>query len=195
MDFTHLVTKYSAQIYAHGASPELQKAFLDSLSPGQVFSKISIIEIFKKLNCKYNRALFVGQWHGMLPHMFFQEGLIKTGFGIELSERWSSISYNINSDWDWTSIQGDVNTATVWNGIQPDLVVNTSSEHMSFDWLEFVSPGTTVLLQSTNFEIPEHTHRVFSLNELIKKANFSSNIVSTENDYGIYKRFTLLGKK
>ena len=195
MDFIDLVTKYSTQIYAHGAKPELQKAFLDSLSPGQIFSKLGVLDVFSKQNSKFDRALFVGQWHGLLPHMMFQKGLIQAAVGVELSETWSSISYHINKQWDWKSIQGNINDAQVWSNLSPELVVNTSSEHMTFDWLQFVPAGTHVLLQSTNFQIPEHCYAVASIDELIEKSKLSQILETVEQDFKIYKRFTVLGIK
>lgn len=195
MDFISLVTKYSTQIYAHGANPQLQKAFLDSLSPGQIYSKLKAIEVLEQHKLKFDRALFIGQWHGLLPHMMHESGLINSAVGIELSETWSSISHHVNKGWNWTSTQGNINDPEVWRDQRPELVVNTSSEHMSFEWMQFVPDDTVVLLQSSNYQILEHCNTVNSLNELIEKSKLSKVIESKEQDFEVYKRFTVLGKK
>ncbi len=195
MDFIQLIAKYSTQIYAHGAKPELQKAFLDSLSPGQVYSKLEIIKLFQRQNLKFDHVLFIGQWHGLLPNMMYQSGLINSGVGIELSKTWSSISHHVNNEWDWLSIQGNINDPEIWRDQKPELVVNTSSEHMSFDWLQYVPTGTFVVLQSTDYQIPEHCNSVSSLDELIERAHLTEVIATTKQEFDIYRRFTLLGKK
>lgn len=195
MDFIQLVTKYATQIFAHGAKPDLQKAFLDSLSPGQVYSKLGALEIIKDINLKFNHALFIGQWHGLLPNMMFQSDLIQSAVGIEISETWSSISHHINKDWNWTSIAGNIHDPDIWQNQMPDLIVNTSSEHMSFDWMQFVRPGTYVLLQSTNYNIPEHCNIVHSLDEFIERTKMSELIATKEQGFKVYNRYTIFGKK
>lgn len=199
MNFIDLIARYSQQIYAHGAFPELQKAFLDSLSPGQLYSKLAAVEILgnyiEHQNLKLEYALFVGQWHGLLPFMMHQKKLISSGIGIELSETWSEISRQINKDWNWKSIHGDINDPKVWKEQRPNLVVNTSSEHMSFEWLDHVIPGTLILLQSTDYQISEHCNTVNSLDELIQRSNLSKVIKTNEKNFQVYKRFTILGKK
>lgn len=195
MDFIKIITKYAKQIYAQGAGPDLQRAFLDSLTEGQLYSKLAVVEMLKKTDLKFQSALFVGQWHGLLPLMLHQSGLVESGIGIEISPVWTDISREINSEWNWKSIQGNISEQNVWKNYAPDLVVNTSSEHMTNDWMDYVSEGTFMILQSTDYQISEHCNTVESLDQLIERAKLTEVIGRQEQDFKIYRRFTIFGKK
>ena len=192
--------RFSDQIYAHKRSEELLNAFLDSNSRGQIQSKMLALDALEKNNIKVNNALFIGQWHGLLPFFCFRQGIINSAVGIEISQIWSQISQKINSDWDWTSHCADATKPEIWQrlasqGLKFDLVINTSSEHMSFEWLDFLPPGQLVLIQSSNYDIEQHSHKVKSIEELLEKTTLSQVVFQNVLSFKNYNRFSLLGKK
>lgn len=93
----------------------------------------------------------------LLPLIMYSEGILKQGIGIELSPMWSEFSNELNKYWNFKSICQDIKDYSYPADI--DLVVNTSCEHMSDNWLNAVPKGSAVVLQSTNFEHFEHINR------------------------------------
>lgn len=188
------ISKYVDQFYNYTIDQELAfKTLRDSLSSGQVSSKMKIIEASKKLNLKSELAVFVGHWHGLLPLMMKNESVISQAIGVEKSELWSKFSNELNQGWDWQSYNQDIQNYTYPN--HADLVVNTSCEHMPESWLEAVPKGCRVLLQSTNYEHPEHMNRKESLEDFKKSLKALEIQFEETLDCGIYLRFTVFGIK
>ena len=52
-----------------------------------------------------------------------------------------------------------------------------------------------VLLQSTNYNIPEHCNIVHSLDEFIERTKMSELIATKEQGFKVYNRYTIFGKK
>lgn len=189
------ICRFSNEIYAHGATPILQKAFLDSLSTGQIFSKFKVLEILTDYSLRFESAIFIGQWNGLLPYLLHLENIFQKAEGIEISDLWALISSRVNCDWHWQSIVGDACEKRVWLNKKTDLVINTATEHMSYKWLDCVEKDTHVLIQSTDYEIDEHVNRVATLDDLIKSTHLSKIIITAEQNFGWYKRFTIFGIK
>jgi len=183
----------------------------DSLSEGQLQSKLYLLDCLRsQFQTPFKKAAFIGHWHGLLPLLFFEFGIIESAIGVELSTDWSSWSHRLNGHWNWKSTVAD---AAQFDFTDCDLIVNTSCEHMSYDWLSQVPAGCVLALQSTDYQIPEHANCVESVDEF--KENIlrhisnpqqnnlksdSSSIYSSpitflsefEQKYEIYKRFTLI---
>lgn len=162
------------------------------------------------LTRKFKKAAFIGHWHGLLPLLFFEFGIIESAIGVELSTDWSSWSHRLNGHWNWKSTVAD---AAQFDFTDCDLIVNTSCEHMSYDWLSQVPAGCVLALQSTDYQIPEHANCVESVDEFKenilrhisnpqqnnlksdRSSIYSSPITflsEFEQKYEIYKRFTLI---
>lgn len=188
------ISKYVDQFYHFQIDQDLAfKTLRDSLSSGQVFSKMKIIEACKKNDLKSELAVFVGHWHGLLPLMMKNENVISQAIGVEKSELWSKFSNELNVGWNWKSYHQDVQDYIY--PINTDLVVNTSCEHMTDTWLAAVPKGCRVLLQSTNYEHPEHVNRKESLLDFKKSLDSLEIQFEDTLDCGIYLRFTVFGIK
>lgn len=200
----------------------------DSLSEGQLQSKLHLLDGVRRfclesntsdfsprassqstpsekkafpLPKKFKKAAFIGHWHGLLPLMFYEFGLIESGIGVELSSEWSQWSKKLNDHWNWQSFVSD---AASFDYTDCDLIVNTSCEHMSYDWLAKIpTAGCMLVLQSTDYDIPEHINRVESVDQLESHLlNFFAHraadpkfeiLFRSTRPYEIYKRFTLIG--
>lgn len=168
----------------------------DSLSEGQLQSKLHLLDCMRsQFKTPFKKAAFIGHWHGLFPLMFYEFGLIESAIGVELSEKWSSWSHQLNGHWSWQSIVAD---AAEFDFTGCDLIVNTSCEHMSYNWLSRVPAGCVLALQSTDYQIPEHVNCVQSLGQFKEKVleyykNSSVELTTTsENQHEIYKRFTVI---
>jgi hypothetical protein len=140
------------------------------LTYSQLHSKIGALKHLSALS-NYH-SIFMGQWHGMLPHMLHEHGIINSAIGIELDHFWANFSEKLNYDWDFKSIIADVTRCNAWeeNVTSNILIVNTSSEHMNYDWLNFKkSDSGYVYLQSTDFEIDTHINTVTSTDPLVQE--------------------------
>lgn len=195
--YAEVVARMAETLYFEDAEKDHFFAFRDACSRGQSLSKIALAEILSNRNLHFKKGLFLGHWHGLLPLLLNKMGLVDQGVGIELSKYWSRFSGNINRDWKWHSFEKDATLLEdgFFQTENFDLVVNTSSEHMNFNWLTYIPKGTTVLAQANNYDIPEHSHRQGSVEEFIENLNLSQTEYFGEQEFGIYKRFTVLGKK
>jgi hypothetical protein len=79
-----------------------------------------------------------------------------------------------------------------------DVVINTSFEHITQDqyetWLKGINKDSLIVLQSNNYEIPEHVRIAKDL-EIFKVQSQLNVLYSGELDLPLYKRFMIIGKK
>ena len=154
-------------------------------------SKLSAVKLIQPFVEKVD-AFFIGHWHGMLPMLFYEHGIIESATGIELDPFWVEFSNKLNYYWDWKSSIGDANTFTF---PKTKLIVNTSCEHMSYAWMDSIIKGTIVCAQSTDYQHPTHINTVDSLDEFLEKWSDFSIIASNSNKYDVYSRFTIIAIK
>lgn len=165
----------------------------DGLSTGQIKSKIRALEIIGPY--RFSRAVFIGHWHGMLPRLFYDFGIIQEGIGIELDPFWCDFSRLVNYDWFFLSFVGDANlTLNEYCG-DINLIVNTSCEHMYWDWLDSVPKNSALLLQGTNMPASDHINPIHSLDDLQSIAHrlnrdiIKSDVLALHDNWS---RFTVL---
>lgn len=188
------VSFFVDQFYRYPFNQELALQTLrDSLSTGQMRSKNQIINICTNLNLKSDRALFIGHWHSLLPLMMYNSGFLSEAIGVEKSDLWSDFSNYLNRDWRWKSDHQDIQQFKYPEHV--DLVVNTSCEHMSNEWLSSVPRGCRVILQSTNYEHPEHINRKVDLEDFKKSLEMIDIQYEDVLDCDVYSRFTIVGLK
>ncbi len=169
------------------------KTLRDSLSTGQIQSKLRIIKLCHELNIKSKKSVFIGHWHGLLPLMMKNEIFLETAIGIEKSATWSEFSNSLNNSWHWKSYCSDIHDYKI--EIDTDLVVNTSCEHMDNRWLSGIPKGCYVILQSTDFEHEEHANTHPNIDSFSSSLQGINIIVADTLDCKIYKRFTIFGQK
>ena len=163
----------------------------DSLSLGQLRSKLEALRLVQNTKLKFDSALFLAHWHGLFPRMLKNFDLIKRADGFELDAKWVNFSNLFNAGWSWKSTQQDARTA---EQEKYDLVVNTSCEHMDNSWTKKILADTYVLAQTTNYAHESHVNTCSDLQEFKNKLNFSNIIEATETDCEIYTRYTVLAK-
>ena len=80
-----------------------------------------------------------------------------------------------------------------------DVVINTSCEHITQDqyelWLSGLPQNSLIVLQSNNYNIPEHIRIAQDLEEFKKQSELGTILFAGELDLPMYKRFMLIGKK
>ena len=160
----------------------------------------SIYEILKaadtlRLQGMSTKTLYIGSWMGFKTKLFSEYyGLNITE--LELDERCKAVSEIWNSDnknYDG-HIQGDATQLDKEFYKDFKTVINPSCEHMSDDWYYNIPDGTFMILQSNDFDIPQHTNIVKNIEEMKKKYKMK-DIYSCTLQCTVYQRFTLAGIK
>jgi len=160
----------------------------------------SIYEILKatdtlRLQGMPTKTLYIGSWMGFKTKLFSEYyGLNITE--VELDERCKAVSEIWNSDnknYDG-HIQGDATQLDKEFYKDFKTVINPSCEHMSDDWYYNIPDGTFMILQSNDFDIPQHTNIVKNIQEMKEKYKMT-DIYSCTLQCTVYQRFTLAGIK
>lgn len=172
---------------------------LDAFWKGQLRSKEWLIDHLCEHVQSASSVDIHGGWVGVLASMIFQSNLSITKIrSIDIDPSCESIAIMMNKKEEmegrFTAITADMcNTRS-----DADIIINTSCEHISqndYDlWLND-SPETSLLvLQSNNYNIPEHIRIAESLEDFIHQSNITSILYAGELELPLYKRFMIIGK-
>jgi hypothetical protein len=186
------ITRYVSNYYRYELTEDLATALRDSLSRGQLMSKISLIQLASNHISIDDEAFFIGHWHGLLPLLFHDYGLIKSATGIEKDSFWVTFSNQLNSHWKWNSIFAN---ADIFEFPKYKTIINTSCEHMSDNWIKFVPKDALVCVQSTDFIHTDHCNTVKSLDEFLEKWKDFSILETASEKYDVYSRFSVIARK
>ena len=160
----------------------------------------SIYEILKaadtlRLQGMPTKTLYIGSWMGFKTKLFSEYyGLNITE--VELDKRCKAVSEIWNSDnknYDG-HIQGDATKLNKEFYEDFKTVINPSCEHMNDEWYYNIPDGTFMILQSNDFDIPQHTNIVKNIQEMKNKYKMR-DIYSCTLQCTVYQRFTLAGIK
>jgi len=167
----------------------------DAFHSNQIISKKQAAIAFKHLPKQTRNVLYIGSWIGFLTHYICDNYPDTSVTELDLDERCKPISKRFNQQFSnyIESYTGDVFDFDKF--VDYDTVINLSCEHMSTDWFDLIPDGTDVVLQSNNFEIPQHTNTCKTLKEMCCKYPLSTVYYIDEIELNVYSRFTLAGKK
>lgn len=141
----------------------------DAWSYGQLLSKIAALKHLRTLQNMHTIAL--GQWHGLLPYMLQKFGISDTVVGIEIDQFWHDFCIQLQLK-NYSGYCTDATDPQNWQQhLQPDsnLILNTSCEHMSWQWLDFDRSSSCgyIYAQGNDYVIPEHTNVCSTLDEFV----------------------------
>lgn len=183
------------KLYHHGSF------FLTTVfSKGQVSSKIWLSEILNKFSHTYKNIVLIGGW--MTHHsLYLKDITYEKLYSVDPDENINDLARSFNptvyiSNNDVIDII-DHDGSFNFNGdmIVPDLVINTSAEHMSSDWLDMIKPETSVLIQSNDHDIKEHVNYCLHLRDFLEKYKLTKILYRGELQLPKFKRFCIFGKK
>ena len=79
-----------------------------------------------------------------------------------------------------------------------DVIINTSCEHITQDqydlWLSGMPHNSLLVVQSNNYNIPEHIRLAESLDEFKEQSGLNV-LWAGELELPLYKRFMIIGKQ
>lgn len=205
--------------------PNTAGVFADAMSIGQIKSKKWLIEELKMCvgsgtELDLGRVYILAGWYGTLAYLLKQDPkiFIKSIVNIDMDPTCEGIAQRLNVDWieDWRfkAITMDILNVDyngsfdfpAWSKKQDmmvshksscDTIINTSCEHIDkFNELyEKFPEGKLLVLQSNNFDIPEHVNRVESIDHFAEQTPMSKVLFSGELDCDLYVRFMRIGVK
>lgn len=175
------------------------KRTLESFWKGQIKSKVWLI---KNLRKQVNKVITVdihGGWNGVLASLLFQSDIFITNIrSVDIDPACEPIANTINKleemSGQFRAVTHDMCTIPV----TADVVINTSCEHITQaqynQWLSGIPKDTLIVLQSNNYDIPEHIRIVQGLEEFVDQSNLNVHWKG-ELSLPLYNRYMIIGKK
>lgn len=172
---------------------------MDAFWSGQLKSKEWLIKNLKPHVGSEITIDIHGGWVGVLASMLFQSGIIcKKIRSIDIDPNCQPIATMMNKG---EEIVGKFQAIT-YNmcdfDSDADVIINTSCEHISQQdyeiWLSKTKPGNLLVLQSNNYNIPEHIRIANSLEEFQQQSNISTVLWKGELELPLYKRWMIIGR-
>ena len=179
---------------------------MDAFWSGQLKSKEWLIDtlvhvIHPETNKVMNFPVSVdihGGWVGTLASMLFQSSIpIKNIRSIDIDPVCESIAVTMNKGEEmvgkFTATTADM--CSVFS--DADITINTSCEHITQDqynlWLKNICQSSLLVLQSNNYNIPEHVRTAENLEDFKNQCHLRDVLWSGEMDLPLYKRFMVIG--
>jgi hypothetical protein len=186
-------------------SPEPMRT-MDAFWSGQLKSKEWLIDalelaVHPTVDCVMPKPFSIdihGGWVGVLSSMLFQSRIpVATIRSIDIDPTCESIATMMNKK---EEIQGRFRAVTSDMCIirsDSDIIINTSCEHIAQDqydlWKSGVPHNTLLVLQSNNYNIPEHVRIANSLEEFKQQCDINV-LWAGELELPLYKRWMIIGK-
>jgi hypothetical protein len=171
---------------------------LDSFWAGQMKSKEWLCTELRKHVKKFVTVDIHGGWNGVLASMLFQSDVPVTSIrSIDIDPACEAIANMMNKKEEMVGKFRAVTADMCAIRSDADVVINTSCEHITQDqydlWLSGMPYNTLFVLQSNNYDIPEHVRTASNLEEF--KSQCGINVLwADELELPLYKRFMIIGK-
>jgi hypothetical protein len=171
---------------------------LDCFWQGQMKSKEWLCTQLRKHVHKFVSIDIHGGWNGVLASMLFQSSVpVESIRSIDIDPRCESIATMMNKQEEMTGKFRAVTADMCDIRSDADVVINTSCEHITQDqydlWLSGMPYNSLIVLQSNNYEIPEHIRIAKDLEEFKQQSNLNV-LWAGELDLPLYKRFMIIGR-
>jgi len=171
---------------------------MDAFWSGQLKSKEWLITNLRKNVNKFVSIDIHGGWVGVLASMLFQSDIyVKNIRSIDIDPTCEPIATMMNKKEEIAGKFRAVTADMCAIRSDADVVINTSCEHITQDqydlWLSGMPYNTLLVLQSNNYNIPEHVRIANDLNEFKTQSNIDV-VWAGELELPLYKRFMIIGR-
>ena len=174
---------------------------LDAFWSGQLKSKEWLIESLTNFCSIKDNPVSIdihGGWVGTLSSMLFQSYIpIKNIRSIDIDPTCEPIATMMNKK---EEMQGKFRAVTAdmcTIRSDADIIINTSCEHITQDqydlWKSGVPNNALLVLQSNNYNIPEHVRIADSLEEFKQQCDINV-LWAGDLELPLYKRWMIIGK-
>ena len=172
---------------------------MDAFWSGQLKSKEWLIQNLRQHVNKFVTIDIHGGWVGVLASMLFQSDVPVVNIrSIDIDPACEPIAVNMNKIEEMVGKFRAVTADMCAIRSDADVIINTSCEHITQEqydlWLLNMPHNSLFVLQSNNYNIPEHVRIANSLDEFKKQCNIDA-IWAGELELPLYKRFMIIGKQ
>lgn len=191
----------------------------DSLSRGQIQSKLWLIDELKTLNLDLGVVFLCAGWYGTLATMMFEHNIqIEKVRSFDIDDSCREVAEMFNKPWvlnEWKfksctkdildiNYEQDIYTVYRANGTSVDLmdtpntIINTSCEHIKNfrEWYDKIPAGKLLILQSNDyFGLDEHVNCVASNNDFNNMAPMDTVLYAGDLELDKYTRYMRIGYK
>lgn len=173
---------------------------MDAFWSGQLKSKEWLIVNLRKHVKKFVSVDIHGGWVGVLASMLFQSEVPITNIrSVDIDPSCEPIAINMNKVEEMVGKFHAVTADMCTIRSDADVVINTSFEHITQDqyelWLSGLPYNSLIVLQSNNYNIPEHVRIAQDLEEFKQQSNLNNILFAGELELPLYKRFMIIGKQ
>ena len=172
---------------------------MDAFWQGQIKSKEWLIDNIKPYVANAVSIDIHGGWVGVLASLLFQSDIaIKYLRSIDIDPACQPIATMMNKieeqDGYFKAVTADMCEVESTS----DIIINTSCEHITQEqydkWLSNLPDSSLLVLQSNNYDIPEHVRWANDLGDFQKQSNINV-LWSGELPTQLYNRYMLIGYK
>jgi len=173
---------------------------MDAFWKGQISSKEWLIEQLRPHVFLTPVSIDIhGGWIGTLASMLFQSGIpIKNIRSVDLDPDCQATATMMNKQEEIAGKFCAVTANMCEIRSDADIVINTSCEHITQDdydlWLSGLPHNSLIVLQSNNYDIPEHIRTADSL-EHFKEQSQLNVLWEGELENDLYTRYMIIGSK
>ena len=171
---------------------------MDAFWSGQLNSKEWLITNLRKHVNKIVSIDIHGGWVGVLASMLFQSEIyVKNIRSIDVDPACEPIATMMNKREEMAGRFRAVTSDMCAIRSDADVIINTSCEHITQDqynlWLSGMPYNGLLVLQSNNYNIPEHVRTAGSLEEFKTQCNVKV-LWAGELELPLYTRYMIIGK-
>jgi len=173
---------------------------MDAFWQGQLKSKEWLISNLRKNVNKVVSIDIHGGWVGVLASMLFQSDIYVTTIrSIDIDPSCEPIATMMNKKEEMAGMFRAITADMCEIRSDADVVINTSCEHITQDqydlWLTGMPHNSLFVLQSNNYNIPEHVRTAKDLNEFTQQCHLENVLWAGELELPLYKRFMVIGRQ
>ena len=174
---------------------------MDAFWSGQIKSKEWLID---KLSDCIKSPITIeihGGWVGVLASMLFQDEKydIKNIISVDIDSECKHIAEEMNCIEHQKGLFSAVIEDMCNRYPVANTVINTSCEHISQnqydEWLSHMFDDQLLVLQSNNYNIPEHIRISNSIDDFLQQSHLSTVLYSGKLELPLYNRHMIIGYK
>jgi hypothetical protein len=170
---------------------------MDAFWQGQLKSKEWLITNLRKNVNKFVSIDIHGGWVGVLASMLFQSDIHVTNIrSVDIDPTCEPIANMMNKKEEMVGKFRAVTADMCAIRSDADVIINTSCEHITQDqydlWLSGMPYNSLLVLQSNNYDIPEHVRTASSLEEFKQQCHIKV-LWAGQLELPLYNRFMVIG--
>jgi len=171
---------------------------MDAFWSGQLKSKEWLVVNLRNHINRFVSVDIHGGWVGVLASMLFQSDVpIINIRSVDIDPACKPIAANMNKIEEMVGKFCAVTADMCAIRSDADVIINTSCEHITQDqydlWLRGMPHDSLLVLQSNNYDIPEHVRTAKDLEEFKVQCGITV-LWSGELELPLYKRFMVIGR-